>query len=186
MRLFVACALPFDVKLAIEARVAELRRDFPAASWVRAESMHLTLAFIGEQPDSVVPVLHDALKAALQRSVRVSARIAGAGIFPNERRPRVGWLAVEPQSELERLATAVRNGLLATSVDFDQKPFKSHVTLARFRENLRADDARKFLAHFADFASTPFAINEVILYSSVLSSKGAQHTALARIELATG
>lgn len=185
MRLFVACSLPSAVKTAIEARVATLRRDFPPASWVRAESMHLTLAFIGEQPPSVLPALETSLGDALQRSVRVRTRVAGAGVFPNERRPRVGWLGVEPHAQLERLAAAVRGGLASVRVTFDDKPFRSHVTLARFRDAVRSEHARRFVAYFSDFTSEDFTVDAVTLYSSALSSKGAQHTAVAKIDLAT-
>jgi len=63
MRLFVA----LDIDEAIRERMARfiegVRGFAPGARWVRAESLHITLKFIGEQPENKLAALQSALAA---------------------------------------------------------------------------------------------------------------------------
>lgn len=95
MRLFVAVDLDEAVRAQLSALLRELRG---AASddikWVAPESMHLTLKFIGEQPEARLAELTEALNV-IPRTGPVPLRFRGLGCFPNERRPRVFWAGVE-------------------------------------------------------------------------------------------
>jgi 2'-5' RNA ligase len=183
MRLFVACNLPAAVRLAVEAHTAPLRQTLRSGSWVRSDALHVTLAFIGEQSETVIPAIDAHLRESLSSTVRIQVEIQGAGVFPNERRARVGWLALQPESRVTTIADQVRSALVAARVPFDAKPFRSHITLVRFRDGARPDVARQFIDHFNQLRSEPFAIDEVTLYASTLSSRGAVHTPLSRIAL---
>src|SRR5579883_2498003 len=77
MRLFLALDLDDAIRLRI-ARFLQGVRDFaPAARWVREESLHVTLKFIGERPEATVPLLERAL-ASLRMPVSRSAFAATA------------------------------------------------------------------------------------------------------------
>lgn len=182
MRLFVACAIPEAVKQEVERLAAPLRREL-GGSWPRSETLHLTLAFIGEQPESVVPQLSAELQEKLREEHRAAVGLGPAGVFPNERRPRVGWLAVSPAAPLEKIASAVRAALTSSRVAFDPKPFKPHLTLVRFRDGAPSGAAARLLEHFSSFRTEPFVIDHVSLMSSALSSSGATHTELVRVAL---
>jgi 2'-5' RNA ligase len=54
MRVFVALDLDDEIRERIQQFVEEVRELAPGARWVRAESLHVTLKFIGEHPDAVV------------------------------------------------------------------------------------------------------------------------------------
>ena len=54
MRLFIATTFPGVVLRDLNERVTKLRPRLPSASWVREETQHLTLAFLGEQPEANV------------------------------------------------------------------------------------------------------------------------------------
>lgn len=182
MRLFVACAIPDAVKQEVERLAAPLRREL-GGSWPRAETLHLTLAFIGDQPEEVVPQVAAELQEKLREEHRAVVALGPAGVFPNDRRPRVGWLAVSPAAPLEKIAGAVRGALTSSHVPFDPKPFKPHLTLVRFRQGAPAGAAARLLEHFSSFRTEPFVIDHVSLMSSALSSRGATHTELVRISL---
>jgi 2'-5' RNA ligase len=182
MRLFVACSLPPEVKLAIEARSAAIRAGV-RGSWVRPDSLHLTLAFIGEQPEEVAPAILASLQKHLGETHALASSVSGVGTFPNARRARVGWLALAGEERLNDLARLCREALLEARVPFDEKPFRPHLTLVRFRDGASPAQSRMFIEHFAGFVSDDFVIDHVSLYSSRLSSEGAIHTELGRVTL---
>jgi 2'-5' RNA ligase len=65
MRLFIATNFPAVVLRDLNDRAVKLRPRLPAASWVREEAQHVTLAFLGEQPEANVDAVTPALTAAL-------------------------------------------------------------------------------------------------------------------------
>lgn len=174
MRLFFAIPLPDETKRALTA----LRADLGKARWVPPEQLHLTLRFLGEL---------DEARAATLASVaicepRFSARARGVGTFGPARRPRVLWTAIEPADGARAIASALDACAETIGVPPEARPFRPHVTLARFKE-ANADRVRRFLAEHAAFASDPFEVREVILYRSTLDHRGAVHEPYARFAL---
>ena len=62
MRLFVALDIEQQVRNRIHRFMQEVRSSAPEVRWVSMESLHLTLKFIGEQPDANVSNVEDALR----------------------------------------------------------------------------------------------------------------------------
>lgn len=183
MRLFVAIDVPTTIKTSIERATSPLKRSVEG-SWVKSESLHLTLAFIGEQPAEQVPVMAASLHDALATYEAFACNVVGAGVFPSAKRARVGWLGLAPDTPLQSVAERVRVGLHAANVIFDAKAFKPHLTIVRFRQTPRVDALKHFLESLQKFDSEPFTVDHVTLYSSVLSPGGAVHTPQAKFALA--
>lgn len=177
-RLFIAAPLPESTKRQIELVIAPLRQRLPLASWTRAESFHLTFAFLGEQDEAIVDPLGDELSRHLRDQVGFEVVVAGCGFFPSPRRPRVAWVGLRPEAELQRMAQGVREALRARNVEFDRKAYVPHLTLARLRERWSNRHVRKFMGALEEFSSEPARVDSVILYKSQLSPKGAIHTPL--------
>ncbi len=181
MRLFVAVDLPEAMKASLDAAMASLRTKLPAARWVRPEGLHLTLAFVGEVEEERVPAISRALREKLEQEGGFRAHFAGLGSFPNTGPVRVAWAGLEPAVRFARLAELVQDALRVAGVAFDDKPFRSHVTLARcdppWPSHLRAGLA-ELAAGFGDrMASTAMACDRVTLFSSVLGKSGPTHRA---------
>ncbi len=151
MRLFVALDIPDAIRQEISAHVNELRRVAPFAKWVRPESYHITLKFIGEWKRDVKEVI-EALKQIEASPVTVNIR--GQGFFPNSRSPRVFWVGIESEplvedevgsdhssakcgdglpspSALQLLAAKVDAACSTLAIEREDRPFSPHLTLAR-------------------------------------------------------
>jgi 2'-5' RNA ligase len=89
MRLFIAVDLPEEVREVLRDELGPLKRDQPPARWVRPEGMHITLKFLGEQPQDLVENLDAEVAGALSGLSPVTIRLGGGGYFPHDRRPRV-------------------------------------------------------------------------------------------------
>lgn len=184
MRLFIAASFPEPELRAINDRVTKVKSKLPSASWVRPEMQHLTFAFLGEQPESLLPRLTEAVESRLAGVPRFEGRLHGGGFFPNRRHARVGWVGAGPEEDFRAVADAVRGGVKDAGVELDRSEFRPHLTLFRIRDQWPPACTEIFVSALQDFASEPFPVDNVTLYSSVLNSKGAVHTPLRKFALA--
>ena len=161
-----------------------LRAGLPPASWPRPESIHLTFAFLGETSAGRVSAIASALDSVAGAAIPI--RAAGIGVFPDERRPRVAWIGLEPAAPVVALAGTIREALTAAGASFDPKPFRPHLTIARVKAPWRASDFATLRDAFRDWKSPEASIDRIVLYSSRLSPHGAVHSELHAVSLAAG
>jgi 2'-5' RNA ligase len=183
MRLFIAATFPTSATAPIAERLSRVRTRLPPASWVRPESQHLTFAFIGEQPESVLAKLTAPVAASVATVRKFEARVSNCGFFPNPRHARVGWAGVAPEQMFRHVADAVRSALKAASVEFDQNEFRPHLTVMRIRDRWPPACIQTFCTALEDYESAPFVVDHVTLFSSELNPQGAIHSPLAQFAL---
>jgi RNA 2',3'-cyclic 3'-phosphodiesterase len=147
------------------------RADGPR--WTARELQHVTLAFFGEVPEARVPVLTDALAAALG-PVEVHLRLAGAGTFPARGDPRVLWVGVDGDVEqLAAVAGAAAEAGRSVGLDLDRRAYQPHVTVGRWAFSAHGD--RKIANALGNYAGPHFTAGEIVLMRS-------QHGAAPRYE----
>jgi len=184
MRLFIAISFPEQELRAISDRVSMVKSRLPPASWVRPETQHLTFAFLGEQPESLLPILAKHVEENLAAVPRFEGHLRGSGFFPNARHARVGWVGAAPEENFRAVANAVRGAVKAAGVTIDAGDFRAHLTLFRIRDQWPPACIEIFNGALRDFKSDPFAVDSVTLFSSELNPKGAIHTPLRTFALA--
>ncbi len=178
MRLFLAVHLERRFVETLTTRLDPVRADL-ALAWTRPGSWHLTLHFLGEWPENRVSRLQAALKMAVDQT-EFEVTPGRLGAFPDLHRPRVLFLHMSGDGHLAKLAAAVRETVNRTWPDGpqDNKPFQSHLTLARVRRHLASGDA-KSLSNIDLGVFWPFPINGFSLMASKLSRGGARHEKVA-------
>src|ERR1700679_555472 len=129
MRLFVA----LDIDDSIRGRIARFIDGVSGfasdARWVRPESLHVTLKFIGERPDENVAEIKQALETIVADPFELNFR--GYGFFPEARAPRVFWVGIEAGANLNSLAATVDEKLASLDIAKEEHAFNPHLTLAR-------------------------------------------------------
>lgn len=183
MRLFIATTFPAEVLRAVNERVSKIKTKLPPASWVRPESQHLTLAFLGDHKNEVVEPLSRSVTESLEGSTPFEARLRGCGFFPNPRHARVGWVGVVPEESFRAIAERVRSAVKDAGVALDGSDFKPHLTLMRMRDRWPPACIDTFHKGLGSFESEPFPVEKVTLYSSELNPKGAVHTPVREFRL---
>ena len=172
MRLFVAINFPDALRGRLWDASATLRETVPAASWVRHDRLHMTLAFLGDHDQAAGGRVAGALeRMAAVRGV-LPMRLDGVGAFPNLRRPRVVWIGAHGAA-LDGLATAVGRAIDEVGVARDAKPFRAHVTIGRLRRAPSAGEAAALeRAASAVRIEERFEVRAVDLMESVLGAGG--------------
>ena len=133
MRLFVALDIDESARLRFAEFQDRLRLLAPKTRWASVDGLHITLKFLGEQPD----VNLEAIAAALQsiRAQSFSFRLSGCGFFPDPAMARVFWAGVTAGPDLIKLANAVHQALAidaaGLNISRQLREFHPHLTLAR-------------------------------------------------------
>jgi len=141
MRLFLAINLAAKLRDQILAATEPLRDAAPNLAWARAEQLHLTMKFLGDQPDSLAESLSPGIAVVAAKHGMPLMRLGGIGAFPNFSAPRVVWMGIAPDPRLELLHHDVEVACAAAGVPLDGRPFRPHITLARVRDTQRTDRA---------------------------------------------
>lgn len=193
MRLFVGIDIDDAIRQRITAFADSLKAVTQKARWVKPETFHVTLKFIGEtkKEQEIRQIL------AQVRASRPQIRFCGLGFFPNPRSARVFWVGIEADERLGALATAVDEAVLRTGIACETKPYKPHLTLARAGSHASGSPHQQSRGGSAfgalharlsqlgeqeqDFGT--MQAREFILYESKLSAAGARYEKLARFPL---
>lgn len=181
VRLFLAINFAPEVRQAIAEAIAPLRVVAPDLSWIREPQLHLTVKFLGEQPEDLAPRITASMNAVCGRYRVVDAQIGGLGAFPNFRRPRVVWIGVSPEPKLELLHHDVETACEALGLPIDGKPFRPHLTLARVKPRAAKSDTMRNLAHAAKEVafSEEVVISSIDLMESELTTVGSRYRMLS-------
>jgi len=133
MRLFIAVNFPADFRdqLYREAEPVRQAAQYIRARWLPAEQLHVTVAFLGEQPEGRIADIERSLESVGQSMPAFDIELHGVGTFPNWQRPRVLWIGSSESTELQTLAAAVAQACRKLGIEIEKRPFHAHVTLAR-------------------------------------------------------
>ena len=190
MRLFVALDIDEAIQQKLDDYVRTLQPRLPGVRFVRSNTYHVTLKFLGEVRDA--DAVADACARFTPRALRL--RLAGVGFFPNARAPRVFWAGISAPPTLPGLARSINQSLEA--LDFPpEHEFHPHLTLARNgsgrRRPVRGERPPEAFAQLAGIvASSPapefgtMTAREFFLYESRLSSSGPSYHKLDAFSLA--
>jgi len=134
VRLFLAGVVPDAVKQTLHAQLASVRVATPQARWLPADSLHLTLVFLGAVPDPSVLPLQAAFGSVCGRHHPVHLTLGGVETFGPSRSPRV--LATTLAGDVEELHSLVADARHAAEplVPLEtERQFRPHLTVARAR-----------------------------------------------------
>src|SRR3981081_4280743 len=129
MRIFIALDIEDSIRERIARFVEGVHGFAPDARWVRPESMHITLKFIGEKSEQAVGEIKQALETGGSGAVEI--RFRGHGFFPTAKAPRVFWIGIEAGPQLASLASAVDEKMVSLRIPKEEHVFSPHLTLAR-------------------------------------------------------
>lgn len=186
MRCFVAIELDPTWRAAIGRLLPGSPGRSDGAKWVGADSLHLTLWFLGEVDTSALPVLAEALRRASELIPPFELSIAGIGGFPSRSHPRVLWIGADDAADGCKRWIAGATPLLS-SLGFapESRPFHAHLTLARARDERGVRTLRAEAETMTAPPIGPLAIHEITLFESAVEKGGPRYQALGRFPLGT-
>ncbi len=171
MRSFVAISLSDEAKAAF----APLQRALPVGRLVSPDNMHLTLAFLDNQPEETLEELHEEF-------LTLSAPPFEFNFSGIESFGPVLAVGVADCPALIALHRKVQSAVRRAGIVLPRRRFHPHVTIARLKPEHRE------AVQDVQLPNTTSALPEMLvtgftLYQSTLRPEGARHDALAHYDL---
>ncbi len=170
LRLFVGLDLPWGLK----ARLATLAGGLPGARWVAAESLHLTLRFIGDAAPHQADEIDHALAGVQARGFRL--RLQGLGLHHRNGRPTTLWTGAERTPPLAHLQAKVETALQRAGLPAERRRFAPHVTLARLDPGISEARLVAYLQAHNLYLAEAAEIDHFVLFSSLRGKERAVYT----------
>ncbi len=172
MRLFIAIELSPPLRRAAYQLAAELKSEL-GGSCTREENLHLTLAFLGEQPRERLFAVRKCMERAAAQPLTLA--IGGVGCF-KRRDGDIWWLGVRRSEELIELQSRLAHELTAAGFELEEREFKPHMTLLR-----RASRREDFIK--PDFPALEQRVERITLFESLRERGALVYRPLAKAEL---
>ena len=195
IRCFVAIELDEGLRKALAELQRRLRPVLEKATgreakvqWVRPESIHATIKFLGDVEEGRIEAIAQALRQAAAAHQAGEVQVGGLGVFPDARKPRVCWVGLrEGAEQVTRLAEAVDLALAPLDFPRESRPYQPHLTLARIKEGERAVGLaleQQGLLAKEQGSLGRLSVRALALMKSELRPSGAVYTRLAELPLA--
>ncbi|MEW6051901.1 MAG: RNA 2',3'-cyclic phosphodiesterase [Candidatus Zixiibacteriota bacterium] len=183
MRLFIALPLPKSVEEYLAKLIADLRAKGGSVKWVDAHLIHLTLRFLGDTEEALVPKLQRAIDDLAAHHLIVRSNIDRLGVFPNIKRPNVIWVGLHRNADLlAEMNVDIEKSVREFGFEPDNKMFKVHLTLGRVKDQHNLTPLTDYLQ---SYRITPVAVDfdRVILFRSTLTPQGPIYQSLHQAQL---
>lgn len=188
LRLFVAAEVPTAFKDRYAAIRPAFERQVPRARWSRPDGIHLTFKFLGATPTDRLGEVIDVLGGQARQTPPFELVTAGAGFFGGRVRPHVFWIALEGDlGAARRVADELEELMEKIGFDREDRPFKPHLTLARFKEGCGRVSTEDLSARAtAVLSRVPFPVDQIVLLESILGPGGSRYLPHGRFSFEGG
>lgn len=184
MRFFIALEIPEENKQKLKLIQQKIAEFVPEARVLDNNKLHLTLAFIGEQPGdlrmSLAKVIADA--ALGQKPFEVTPSYIDG--FPHLHNARVIWVGVKGDiDKLMIIRHKIKDGLTTLRQDVDERRFVPHIALAKGKNLKISKSQEDNLQKFMQSQFAPIRVDSLKLFESIPNHGLHQHNTLAEIKL---
>lgn len=187
MRFFIALEIPSEKKLQFQAIQAKLHTILPQARLTGPDKLHLTFAFIGEQPDTFKDSLVQVLQTAASGIAPFEITPAYIDGFPNIHEPKVIWAGVKGDiDKIIILRERIKDELKKLNLDTDERRFVPHISIAKLSKDLEiSTQTEERLQAIVQDAFSPVQISSIKLFESIPNEGLHKHNTLAEVKLGT-
>ena len=186
MRLFFAIDIDETIRLRIDEFVFKNYHLLGnnKLSWVKKDNLHITLKFLGETKENILPKINDRVFDCIKKYKKFRIEIKDLGVFPKVSLTKVLWLGVKDNTgELTSLFSEIENQMFELNFEKEKRPFKPHLTIARVRMINNLDKIKFFIEKFKEINFGFSEVKEIKLYQSILKSDGSEYKVIERYPL---
>jgi RNA 2',3'-cyclic 3'-phosphodiesterase len=183
IRSFVAVNIDEGMKKDLYTTTQRLREIRCDVKWVSAENMHITLKFLGDTPEGLLPEISGRLSGIASSHLPFTIRLRSAGVFPDRRRPRVVWIDMSGTEEIIKLQKEVEESLATLGYKKENRAFSPHLTIGRVRAPQGSDLLVKGVETLKEKDFGIIQVEKISLMRSDLSPAGARYMSVGEFFL---
>ena len=179
IRSFIAVPMPAETVEKLMAVQTQLRPAARNVKWVSADSLHVTLKFLGVVEPARLHQTWESVQEALAETKRFTLLVRGVGAFPSRTRVRVIWAGIEQGTgALAEMTHSIEGTCQQHGFEPESRPFQAHITMGRVREPVVNQELAQKMEEFAQEQFGEVNVDRVLLMKSELTPKGAHYTVL--------
>ncbi|MFC1949422.1 RNA 2',3'-cyclic phosphodiesterase [Chloroflexota bacterium] len=187
IRSFIAIELPGELKQKLGQLEAHLKAGgLDGVRWVKPDSIHLTLKFLGNVAIDRTGEIAGAMEEAARGIPPFALEVKDLGIFPNPKRVQVAWVGLSGEVDrLELLQQQLESSLERLGFAPESRSFTPHLTIARVSNRATPDERQKFGRLIADarFDANAIRVDAISLIRSQLTREGAIYSRISLVKL---
>lgn len=182
-RLFIAAEISDTQRTELGEILGNLKKgaQFTNAhpSWANAETLHLTIKFLGDTDRGKIGRIVEALERPFEEIKSFQLDLRGLGVFPDEKRPRVLWIGAGAGKEaLIRTSDIVQSALEPLGIQREARRYHPHLTLARIRSDRGIEALMGVVRSHKNSRTSKSLVTGLALFESRLAPAGAIHARL--------
>ena len=152
--------------------------------WIDIDNIHITLLFLGDIDQNIVETLKPKIESICLKIKSFKLAVENGGFFGTKAYPTILWAGISGLPEdVAALKNAVEKQFEPFGIKFEEKLFKPHLTLGRFKDRSDEKTVIRCLTELKKFKSSTFNVNELVLFKSDLTPKGPIYTKISTFKL---
>lgn len=185
MRFFLALEIPTENILQFQSIQDQLSKLIPQAKITDVSKIHLTLAFLGEQPDNLIGKLTKILQNAAKDIPVFEVTPAYIDGFPALHQPQILWVGVKGDiDKVLIIRERIKDQLVNLNLPVDERRFIPHITIAKLSGDIKVDqNLEEALQKIMTQEFNPIKISSIKLFESVPNQGFHKHNTLAEVKL---
>jgi 2'-5' RNA ligase len=145
---------------------------FCRITWVKPESIHVTLKFFGETEEKRIPEISRVLREVASSHKPFASELVNVGIFGSSYSPKVIWFGIEKADPLKKLGLDVLKSLETIGWEPDRQNFVPHLTIGRIKDVPDKHLFQRMIDMHKNDWMQEFSVVEFNLYESLLLREG--------------
>lgn len=185
IRFFIALEIPDISKSELEEVQQKLKQVIPEVRLTDPEKVHLTLAFVGEQPESLKNSLIKIIQDAVLEITQFQVTPAYVDGFPSLHYPQVFWIGIKGDiDKLFIIREKIKDGLVKLKLTIDERRFIPHIAIAKIKKDFKLNQSQEeILQKIMTNKFSPIQISSIKLFESIPEHGFHKHNTLAEIKL---
>jgi RNA 2',3'-cyclic 3'-phosphodiesterase len=177
-RLFIAIKINPDKAFLDQFHEIQRSLQHERIKWVEPQNIHITLKFLGDTREEVIPDIKRIVQEAAVSMKSFSFSLRNLGIFGSSYNPRVVWVGIEPVTELVSIMKVIHEKLEVVGFERDRQNLVPHLTIGRIKQLKDKKLFQQIIDQNKGISSKEIRADRFILYESILKKEGPEYTAL--------
>jgi 2'-5' RNA ligase len=187
MRCFIAIDIDQTIRAALGDLQQQLQKNVDVkkgdVKWVKPDSIHLTLKFLGEIEEEQLVDVYDVVKDVAGRHQSFELSIESVGCFGGKS-ARVIWVgAGKGKENLLQLQKDLEQQLALAGWPAEEREFTGHLTLCRVKDSKAGLKLAQTVENYRDLKLGTISVDSVLVYQSQLTPSGPIYTVLGEFKL---
>jgi|WetSurSiteA1Bulk_404760.scaffolds.fasta_scaffold00196_12 RNA 2',3'-cyclic 3'-phosphodiesterase len=177
-RIFIAIDIVPSPKLKEDYELVRYRMRLERINWVQVDNLHITLNFLGDTEEEMLPDIMDRLQDIANGKQPFGLTLRSFGVFSSLRDPRVIWIGCDPCPELVQIKKELDYCLSGFGFVPENRAFSPHLTLGRVKAIRQQNQLAQLISLYKEVVFQKQPVDRIVMYESKLTPEGAAYIPL--------